>query len=82
MKINKETVMQYRIKHPNCLYCQHLAKDRYILYYCNAKKKSFLLGNRIKAKRCSLYAPQENDLDIATLAFDLAVEEGVVKLDI
>ena len=82
MKINKETVMQYRIKHPNCLYCQHLAKDRYILYYCNAKKKSFLLGNRIKAKKCSLYVPQENDLDIAVPAFERAIKEGAVRLDI
>ena len=49
MKINEEKVIQYRTKHPNCLYCQYLSRDRYILYYCQAKQKTFLIGNRIKA---------------------------------
>lgn len=82
MKINEEKVIQYRTKHPNCLYCQYLARDRYILYYCQAKQKTFLIGNRIRAWKCPLYTPRLDDLDFAVRAFNAAIEAGVVDLDI
>lgn len=61
----KEDILSYRIKHPNCMYCDYLAQDRYILYYCKKKQKTFLFGNRIKARRCLDYCPRINDLDLA-----------------
>jgi hypothetical protein len=82
MEINKEKVIQYRIKHPNCLYCQYLSKDRYILYHCQAKQKTFLVGNRVKARKCPLYTPQVDDLDFAVKAFKEATEAGVIDFDI
>lgn len=82
MIITEEKVLKYRQKHPNCLYCQYLAPDRYILYFCKAKNKTFLFGNRIKARHCPIYTPQLNDLDFAVKAFNAAVEAGVIDLDI
>lgn len=69
MEINDVTILKYRIKHPNCLYCQHLAEDRYVLYHCKQTHKNFLFGNRIKAYRCKYYVPKTNDLEIAKEAF-------------
>lgn len=61
----KEDVLNYRIKHPNCMYCNYLTQDRYVLYYCKEKQKAFLFGNKIRAKHCPNYSPRTTDLELA-----------------
>lgn len=77
--MNAEEVLECRIKRPNCMYCQFINTDRYILYYCNKKQKSFLVGNRYKARRCPYYNPKVDDLELAASVVNQLEEEYGVR---
>lgn len=60
----KEDIIKIRLDYPNCLYCDHLSPQTSIRYYCKEKDKSFLFGERIRAKHCQVYSPRKWDLHL------------------
>lgn len=63
--MTKEDIFLFRIKHPNCMYCDFLINNHPIIYYCEKRKNGFLFCNKIRAKHCSNYKPRIDDLDLA-----------------
>lgn len=59
----KEDILNYRIKHPNCSYCQFLSVNKFS-YNCKKKniKKIFLFNN--EAKFCKEYVPRTDNLEL------------------
>ncbi len=50
------TANEYRLKNPNCAYCEYNHSHRgWLKIYCDVKEKSYLLN---KAKRCPIYSPK------------------------
>lgn len=60
----KEDILNYRTKHPNCIYCEYLNGNRFF-YFCEKTKVKFLFNNICRAKKCKEYFPKVKDLKLA-----------------
>ena len=50
------TANEFRIKNPDCAYCQYNYEYKTLLkVYCEAKQKSYFVN---KAKKCPIYSPK------------------------
>ena len=50
------TANEYRIKNPNCAYCDYNNSNLTMFkFYCRAKEKHFICN---QAKRCPIYSPK------------------------
>lgn len=81
MEIDEKTVILYRKKHPNCLYCKYCRNTKY-LYQCGVTEKKFAFNTKRRAAKCEHYKVLLSDLKTAVRAFKHAKEIGAINIDI